>query len=455
MYLCRNVRKWLCPILAVLIVGTSIPGSARSAAENAPATSNDPASVDTTLIMMRAEIEKLRAEQAKLETSIEAQKNTAQGVCQQKMMMDQRLALLFKELSCFDQMLVYYDQVLAEEEAFCQQTESEYDRLFVIFADRARQNYEEGLPGMLEQLSRSDSLLSLMVSIERNRQVEEFDTALMQSLEAMLQSLADSRAKQEKLQLERNEATIEQVSRLSLFYVALQECGTYLQSLQSDPDRFSYFLQQSQAGAQTVERTISAALNTYNAELAEQGADRYLAAKAEKEALCGLAIRTAMEQGGLQKGNAFFDRGVSYILPLMKNDTQAISILSPMGYRTYQASGKVFTEYHGGIDLSAEYGTRVVASAEGIVVATGYENGYGNYVVIRHDNDTHTRYAHLGEISVKAGDYVLQGESIGTAGCSGSITGAGIHFELWIGGVRVNPQAYLEFAAAGVSLAAE
>ena len=451
----RNARKWLCPILAVLLVGSSIPGSARSAMENAPITENDLSSVDTTLIMMRAEIEKLRAEEAKLETSIEAQKNTAKGVCQQKMMMDQRLALLFKELACFDRMLDYYDQVLEAEEAFCEQTQIEYDRLFQIFASRTRQNYEEGLPGILEQLSDADSLLSLMVSIERNQQIREFDTALMDSLEAMLQSLANSRAKQEQLRLERNEATIEQVSRLSLFYVALQECGTYLQSLQSDLSRFSYFLQQSQAGVQTVERTIMAALVSYNAELAEQGGDRYVAAEAEKEALHGLAIRTAMEQGSLQKGNAFFDGGVSYILPLMKNDTQAISILSPMGYRTYQASTKVFSEYHGGIDLSAEYGTQAVASAKGIVVATGYENGYGNYVVIRHGNDTHTRYAHLGEISVKAGDFVLQGETIGTAGCSGSITGAGIHFELWIGGVRVNPQAYLDFGSAWVSQAAE
>ena len=455
MYMCRNVRKWLCPILAVLIAGFSIPGSAKSPMEYAPGIESDASAVDTTVISLWSEILQLRAEQDRLEASMQALEDPVADVCLQKQMMDQRLALLAKELSCFDRMLAYYDQVLAEEEIFYQELQTEYRREFQIFAGRLRQNYEEGLPGLLEQFSRSDSLLSLMVGVERNQQIQEFDRVLMESLESKLQSLSDSIAKQETLRLERNEASIQQVARLQLFYVGLQECGTYLQSLQGDLNRFSYFLQQSQAGEQTVDRTILSALSALEAELARQGEDRYLAVKAEKEALYGESIRSAMERGSLQKGTAFFADGVAYILPLKQTDEQAIAILSPVGYRTYQASGKVFTEYHAGLDLSAEYGAEAVASASGIVVATGYENGYGYYVAIRHADGTHTRYAHLRSVSVEAGDYVLQGETIGAAGSSGNIAGVGIHFELWIGGVRVNPQAHLNFGADSAAKAAE
>lgn len=99
---------------------------------------------------------------------------------------------------------------------------------------------------------------------------------------------------------------------------------------------------------------------------------------------------------------------------------------------------------HKGIDIATAYGTPVKAAASGqvVLVAYGYY-GYGNYVVIRHSNGLETAYAHLAEIYVTMGQTVSQGEVIGTIGCTGWCTGPHLHFEVYQGGVPVNPMAYL------------
>ncbi|MBQ8383533.1 MAG: peptidoglycan DD-metalloendopeptidase family protein [Clostridia bacterium] len=443
MYMCRNVRKWICLTLALLLTVCALPGSADNPSVPANAAEGGSEATDDTVGALRAEIEALRTEQRRLTDEIEAQKGSTAGVCLQKDLMDQQLSVLAAEVACFDRLLSHYDERLLWQEAAYQQLQTAYDAELRILTARLRQDHEEGLPGLLEQFSRSDSLLSLTVGLERSQQIRDYDQKLMESLETKLGELAEVRTATEALRIERNRVAIEQVERLQLFHARLLECGNYLQSLQDSLDRFSYYIQQSQAGEQKADRAIADALTALEAEIARQGMDGYLAAKAEKEALLSESLQTAMEQGGLQKGSDYYADGADYILPLAVTEGQSAAVLTSVGYRTYQVDGRVITDFHGGVDLSAEYGTDVVAAASGIVIAVGYEYGYGHYVAIRHQNGTHTRYAHLGSITVSAGDYVLQGETVGSAGCSGNIAGAGCHFELWIDGARVDPEHYL------------
>lgn len=98
---------------------------------------------------------------------------------------------------------------------------------------------------------------------------------------------------------------------------------------------------------------------------------------------------------------------------------------------------------HKGIDLTAETGDPVKASAEGIVVFAGAQKGYGNIVIIRHEDSISTAYAHLSEIEVEVGDRVDQGQMIGKAGMTGSATGPHVHFEIRENDVQVDPEKYL------------
>lgn len=86
-----------------------------------------------------------------------------------------------------------------------------------------------------------------------------------------------------------------------------------------------------------------------------------------------------------------------------------------------------------GIDFANSCGLPVLASAEGTVIITrpsGWNGGYGKYVVISHPNGTQTLYAHLSAIIWSAGQRVSQGVSIGTIGSTGNSTGCHVHFEV-------------------------
>ena len=99
--------------------------------------------------------------------------------------------------------------------------------------------------------------------------------------------------------------------------------------------------------------------------------------------------------------------------------------------------------YHSAIDIGADSGTPIAAAAGGQVVLASAGYGYGNYVVIRHDNGYETLYAHLTEIYVAQGQWVAQGETIGTVGDTGWATGPHLHFEVRQGGAAVDPLSYL------------
>jgi murein DD-endopeptidase MepM/ murein hydrolase activator NlpD len=107
-------------------------------------------------------------------------------------------------------------------------------------------------------------------------------------------------------------------------------------------------------------------------------------------------------------------------------------------YRTYPD-----TEFHPGVDLAADYGQTVRASAAGTVVSADWDGGYGKKVDIDHGNGYHTWYAHLSTFNVKAGQYVRKGEAIALAGSTGFSTGPHLHYQVMLNGKPVDPTPYL------------
>lgn len=96
--------------------------------------------------------------------------------------------------------------------------------------------------------------------------------------------------------------------------------------------------------------------------------------------------------------------------------------------------------FHGGIDMAANTGTAIYAALEGTVIEAGYNNTYGNYVVIRHHSGYQTLYGHMHSITTKRGNYVYTTTKIGTVGSTGLSTGPHLHFAVYKNGKGVNPQ---------------
>lgn len=95
---------------------------------------------------------------------------------------------------------------------------------------------------------------------------------------------------------------------------------------------------------------------------------------------------------------------------------------------------------HKGIDYAAPTGTPVRSVADGTVEFSGWQNGYGNVVMLDHSSGRSTVYAHLSRIDVQVGQKVPQGFELGAVGATGWATGPHLHFELKVDGVQQDPQ---------------
>jgi len=106
------------------------------------------------------------------------------------------------------------------------------------------------------------------------------------------------------------------------------------------------------------------------------------------------------------------------------------------GYYLRPIVGGVKTQgIHGynGVDLASSYGSAILASADGEVIISknsGWNGGYGDYIVVKHANGTQTLYAHLSQSLVSVGQAVKQGDIIGAMGSTGKATGVHLHFEI-------------------------
>jgi murein DD-endopeptidase MepM/ murein hydrolase activator NlpD len=97
-----------------------------------------------------------------------------------------------------------------------------------------------------------------------------------------------------------------------------------------------------------------------------------------------------------------------------------------------------------GINIALPEGTPVKAAENGVVAYAGNElKGYGNLVLIRHDNGFVSAYANNGDLKVKKGDAIRRGQVIATSGQSGNVTSPQLHFELRKGATPVDPMQYL------------
>jgi murein DD-endopeptidase MepM/ murein hydrolase activator NlpD len=112
------------------------------------------------------------------------------------------------------------------------------------------------------------------------------------------------------------------------------------------------------------------------------------------------------------------------------------AVTSPFGMRR----GRL----HAGIDIKGQKGDPIYAAASGQVLTSKRRNAYGNVVIVGHDNDHQTLYAHMTEFAVREGQYVRLGELLGYVGRTGRATGYHLHFETRVnGGIPQNPLRFL------------
>lgn len=112
--------------------------------------------------------------------------------------------------------------------------------------------------------------------------------------------------------------------------------------------------------------------------------------------------------------------------------------------RSYNGSPYIY--FHSGLDFCGGVGTEILAPATGKVVFVGPLTVRGNATMIDHGWGVYTGYMHQSEILVSVGEYVEPGQVIGLVGGTGRVTGPHLHWEVWVGGVQVDPMDWLSSA---------
>lgn len=125
----------------------------------------------------------------------------------------------------------------------------------------------------------------------------------------------------------------------------------------------------------------------------------------------------------------------SFFLKAPLNYSRISSRYSPRRFHPVQKRWKA----HQGTDYAAPQGTPIWSTANGVVVASSYTSGNGNYVKIKHNNTYTTQYLHMSKRNVKNGQRVKQGDVIGYVGSTGLATGPHVCYRFWVNGQQVDP----------------
>jgi len=168
-----------------------------------------------------------------------------------------------------------------------------------------------------------------------------------------------------------------------------------------------------------------------------------------------LVINTTQKLDMLNRQLYIQSKSFDEVVELFKdhdNMLRSIPAIQPVSNKNlkYTASGYGMridpiyktAKFHAGMDFSANIGTPVYATGDGVVKKAGWQSGYGKIIVINHGHGYETWYAHLDKYDVRVGQKVVRGEVIGKVGNTGKSTGPHLHYEVHLKGKVVNPVNY-------------
>lgn len=116
-------------------------------------------------------------------------------------------------------------------------------------------------------------------------------------------------------------------------------------------------------------------------------------------------------------------------------------LTSPLGQRIHPLTGK--RSYHNGQDIATQYGNKVIAPANGVVLIAEYRDYYGNLLIVDHGFGFTTRYGHLASFNVKEGQRIKRGQVVGFVGNTGRSSAPHLHYEVRYFGIPQNPMNFI------------
>lgn len=288
------------------------------------------------------------------------------------------------------------NNIISEIDKAIKEAEENYEHQCELFKSRLRAMYMNSNESAIDILLQSKSITDFLEKVELINRISKRDKQIVEDMNLAKQEVEYKRKLKETEKLETQKEAKEKKDRLDNFVASRAD----------------------------LERQI------------KQSKDRIaLLEKQEKELL-----EKSKEMNNLI---VTLSRRAKYVEGQMVWPLQyTTSISSPFGNRRHPITRKY--SMHTGIDIEGKSGESILAANKGTVIIAGWQDVYGNTIVIDHGGGITTLYAHCSKILVKKGDEVKVGQIIGKVGSTGWSTGPHLHFEVRVNGEPENPLNYVK-----------
>lgn len=374
-------------------------------------------------------------------------KEQQSNVLEQKAALDEQNKLANEQLELVAKEIDEYTKLIAEKAEEVEAARTKEERQLALYQARVRAMEESGGFNILSVIVNSQNFSQLLTAIDDMSEIMASDRELQEQYVEAREETEAVKAEYEAEKAEYEEAQAQLEEERAEIGRQIQANTQELEDLQEEIEKAIQEYEAAEAAEAAAAATIANMIAEYQRKKAEEAAANQSAIidqmnQANQEAIANGEEPPYSEEdiqnatnSGSQSGGATSTGGLTWPVPC------STRVTSRFGTRSDPFTGQTAT--HNGIDIDGfnNDGNIIVSAADGTVITASYDGAYGNYVVIDHGDIT-TLYAHMSGMAVSAGDYVTAGQTIGYLGDTGRATGTHCHFEVFVGGSRVDPASY-------------
>ena len=399
-------------------------------------------------------IEELQARKEELAAKAEQSKKTIEelqrgqaALIDQKAAYDERDSYLREQIALTDEQIEIYRGMIEDKQREVKEARELEERQLERYRARVRTMEENGGYNILGVILQADSLSSLLTGIDDIRDIMDSDRRLEEQYIAAREEHERIQAEFESEKASYEASMVELESEQDRLKAAMKETEELEKKLAEEIEENAAEYEAAMEAIQTADAAIDAKIaELYAAYLASLRAAESTQTPADTQTTTGSETVAGEEsyptESGYEEQSYIGYTGASGTLAWPVPGCYNVS--SDYGARTHPITGEV-SKMHYGMDIDGygHDGGDIVACDGGVVTTVGYNNGYGNYIVVDHGNGVQTLYAHMSGTAVAEGTTVGQGETIGYLGATGMATGTHCHLEVFVDGQNVDPADYV------------
>lgn len=410
-----------------------VKSSAATLAEQKAAYNSKIQSAESEIARLRKEKAPQQAVANQLQAQLNDLTNQSYIIQQQRDDVDRQVTSLTAEIQSLN------TQIKKTEANLVEMNEN-IDETVDVFCQRLRVNYMNGPTSYLDVLLNSKDISSMLNQLELMKRVTDSDQKLVDKLNSDIDKAEKLKV---KLKSDKNDAELKK-TELGVKKVELDaskaEYDKLILSAEAKAEEVSHILYGYNSKIEALHEDVSVYKNEQakiDKVIKAEEAKRQAALRAAQEATRVTTQKHASSGGSPGGGSAYISTGGSWTWPV-----PAAYISSYYGYRSDPATGA--TKFHSGVDLAAASGSSIYATRSGTVHTYYGSTGYGNYILLTHDDGTSSLYGHCSGFAASNGQHVSQGQLIAYVGSTGYSTGPHCHFEIRdSAGNKQNPLNYV------------